>query len=85
MIKKSRTLPATQVDGDLVMVDLEGGAYLAMDRVGQRIWEILDVPQTLASLCDQLCAEYDVTPDTCRDDVQRFVDQLSEARLVTVE
>lgn len=84
-IVKSRSLPATMVDGDLVMVDLDGGAYLALDPVGQRIWRLLDEPKTLAELCDLLQAEYAVDADQCRADVNAFLMQLQTSKLVRFE
>ena len=72
------------VDGDLVMLDPDRGLYFGLDRVGHRIWELLETPQPVGDLCAALEREFDVSPDMCRSDVLAFVERLSDAELVEV-
>src|SRR5438132_10698078 len=72
------------VDDDLVMLDPERSMYFGLDRVGNRIWELLERPRSVGDLCSALEEEFDVTPETCRADVLVFVEQLSDAELVEI-
>lgn len=70
------------VDGEIVMLDAERGAYFALGGVGTRIWEMLEVPHTLEELCRALQDEYAVDPETCHEEVVRFIEDLHQAQLV---
>lgn len=59
-------------------------AYLGLNEVGQRVWDLLVSPQTLGSLVDTLTDEYDVTDSDCTRDVSRYVDALVDHKLVRV-
>jgi len=72
------------VDGELVMLDPRQGQYFGLDRIGHRIWELLERPQPIDALCAALQAQFDVSAETCRADVLRFVEQLADAELVEI-
>ena len=88
------TLASTVVAcGDLVsaplgvesmMMDVDRGTYYWMDGIGTRVWERLKVPTTVAVLCTELQAEYDVSPEQCEVDVCAFLEELRRKGLVTV-
>lgn len=68
---------------DEVLVVLnEDLAYLGIDEVGQRVWQLLEVPRTLDSVVDTLLEEYDVERGDCARDVSAFLDALEEHKLV---
>jgi len=73
---------AADMDGDLVMLSIERGAYYGIAGVGTRAWELLERPQTVDELCTAICAEYEVDEATCRADLVGFVDDLLEKGLV---
>lgn len=77
-------LVAADIDGDVVMLDVERGEYFGIGGIGPRIWELLDQPTTMAGIVDTICAEYDVDAGTCRADVERFLGELRQADLVRV-
>lgn len=60
--------------------DLE---YLGLDEVGQRIWELLEQPRTVADIVAALVEEYDVSEAECTRDVTEFVASLEGHELVT--
>jgi Coenzyme PQQ synthesis protein D (PqqD) len=71
------------VDDELVMLDRRQSRYFALGATGHRIWTLLEQPQTVDALCDALQEEFDVSAEACRQDVLAFLEQLSEADLVT--
>jgi len=76
------TLFASQVDGETVIVSLETDSYYGFGKVGSRIWELLSAPTTVEALCRQLGEEYNVDPETCRQDTVAFLRQLLEQKLI---
>jgi hypothetical protein len=75
-------LIATDMDGETVMMDVESGIYFGLSGVGGRIWELLEDPRSAEDLTRAIMAEFDVDPETCRTDVQSFLDSLLENGLV---
>jgi len=72
------------VAGETVILDTVSDRYFALSAIGTQIWNLLQTPCTLASLCDRLVDEYDVTPEQCRSEVSALLDQLSEYSLVNI-
>jgi hypothetical protein len=72
------------VDDDLIMFDAKRGEYFGLDRVGKRIWELLETPRSMRELCAALEAEFDVTSEACRADVGAFIEHARDAELVEV-
>jgi len=75
---------AQQVDGETVILDLEGETYFGLDEVGTRIWDLVGEGRTLAVIHGVLCAEYDAPSDVLRDDLLALLDELAEKGLVVI-
>jgi hypothetical protein len=58
------------------MMALESSRYYGLNRVGRRIWELLEEPTTVAALCARLVREFDVAPERCADEVLGFLGSL---------
>jgi Coenzyme PQQ synthesis protein D (PqqD) len=75
---------AVEVDGSVVMMSLEKSMYYGLEGVGGRIWQMVDRPRSVAEICVELAAEYDVEPEVCLRDVCEFVAQLVHADLIRI-
>ena len=84
IITKNRSILASQIDTETVMMDVENGLYYGMNQVGSRIWALLDTPHTLFQLEAILFSEFDVAQGECLRDIQEFVSQLIEKKLVRI-
>jgi hypothetical protein len=73
---------AAEMDGDLVMMSVERGAYFGIGGVGTRVWELLEEPRSVDQLCAAIVTEYEVDEATCRGDVVAFVQRLLDEKLV---
>ena len=71
--------------GETVLLNLANENYFGLDEVGTRIWEMLAVTSSLPDVVTRLLAEYDIAPAQLRDDVERLVNQLTEAALVSTK
>ncbi|WP_183096353.1 PqqD family peptide modification chaperone [Nocardioides stalactiti] len=80
-IARSDGVVEAQFD-DVRVVLNEDLAYLGLNAVGQRIWDLLAAPQTLGSLVEVLLEEYDVAEADCATDVTRYVEALVDHKLV---
>lgn len=73
-----------EVDGEVVILDLQSGAYHGLNEVGARIWSLIQSCATLEEIVDVLLKEYDTELDTLRADLQAYIHSLVEAKLITL-
>jgi PqqD family protein of HPr-rel-A system len=71
-----------QIDDELVMVDIAKGSYFSLNSVATRIWELLEQPLPIDSLCSELLNEYDVSPAQCRADVEEHLTKMQQLGLI---
>ena len=68
----------TKVGGQTMMMSVSQGKYYALEATAQRIWELIETPQPLSAIVDNMTREYDVAPEDCAAQVQAFVAQLMD-------
>jgi hypothetical protein len=83
MIKRSQGWLAAQVGDELVMMSAESGAYIGLNNVGARVWEIIETPADFADICATLTGEFDVPEATCRAEVENFLADLEKRGAIT--
>ena len=85
LITRSKDIMASEIEDDLVMMNLDNNAYYGLNKMGRKIWELLAQEQTLESLCHALVKTHDVTPQQCHKDVSALLLKLQAIGLVSVE
>ncbi len=85
MIHRDSDWLAAKVGEELVMMSAASGNYIGLSPVAARVWELLETPQSIESLCGALVAEYEVDPETCRAEVDAFLAKLVEHRAVRID
>ena len=73
------------IDGEVVMLSIENSEYYGMDKVGSRIWELLENPHSFKELVVKLMQEYEVSEEQCTEDTQAFLEKLAVKKLLAVE
>ena len=84
-LKRRSGLMTANMNGSAVMMDISTGKYYNLGATGGRIWELLETPTTLSGLVQALTAEYDISPEQCREEVLVFLQQLSDRNLIITE
>jgi hypothetical protein len=74
-----------QIDGEVVMLSIENSEYYGMDKVGSRIWEMLEQPHSFKALVTILMEEYEVSEQQCNDDTLAFIKKLTDKNLVIIK
>jgi hypothetical protein len=72
------------VSGEVVALDLESSAYLAVNGTGSILWPLVASGTTTARLVDELVTRFDIDADDARRDVGAFLDSLRSLSLVEV-
>jgi hypothetical protein len=71
------------LDGEAVILDLHSGTYFGLNPVATRMWQLIAQHGQLRTVFDQLCREYDATPDTLEHDLLDLLARLVQAGLAT--
>lgn len=71
-----------QLDGELVLLNLDTETYFGLDEVGTRMWEVLCSSSSVEEAYQKLVEEYDVDSATLRNDLESLLSQLVESGLL---
>jgi hypothetical protein len=85
MVRKQGDWLAAKVGDELVMMSADKGNYVGLSEVGARIWELIETPQDIDAVCAQLEGEFEVAPETCRAEVESFLNELAGHGAVALE
>ena len=81
--KVSEEVLSSKIDEEVILMSIEAGYYFGLDPVGSNIWELLSKqPASVDELVLSMMEEYEVDEDTCRKDVQAFIDDMSSRKLI---
>ncbi len=80
----SKDQVSCDLDEEAVILSLRSGAYYGLNEVAAHIWSLIQEPRSVASLRDDLLAEYDVEPDDCLDELRRLLTELLEWDLIEI-
>ena len=84
VIVQKRELDSVEMDGDIVMMDIEKGKYYGFNSVGSRIWQLAENPLTPKQVMERLMQEFDVDVKTCEEAVMEFLNGLFYEELISI-
>jgi hypothetical protein len=71
-----------EVEGEMVLLELEAGRYYVLDDVGARCWQLLADLGEVEAVVGAMLAEFDVDEATLRTDLDALLARLTAAGLV---
>jgi hypothetical protein len=84
VVVASRDQVCSDLGAETAILGLRRNAYYSVDRVGKRIWELLQTPRSVAAILAALLARYEVDPGRCRDDLLRLLRALHDEGLIEI-
>jgi hypothetical protein len=69
---------------EAAILALDSGVYYSLNRVGARIWALLQEPVVVQHLHETLLLEYDIEPDRLDRDLTDLLDRLAAEGLIEV-
>ena len=72
------------IDGEAVIVLPESGQVNVLNEVGSRIWELIDGTRSVGEITEIIVAEYDVTAEQAERDVEEFIQELVENKMLVL-
>jgi len=74
-----------EVNGETVLLDLEGESYFGLNEVGTRIWQLIQSEQTVEETLNTLSDEYEVSRGQLELDVGELLDKLTDVGLISLQ
>lgn len=78
----SKEVLSQEVNGETVLLDLEGESYFGLNQVGTRIWQLLEAEKPFGEMLDILLHEYETSGEQLENDVGELLVKLKDAGLV---
>ena len=72
------------MDGELVMMSIDKGAYYGINNIGSYIWNLLENEITVLAIIDNICGAYEVEAKEANKDIMSFLKNLVEHGLVMI-
>lgn len=84
-ISRSDHVLSQDLGGEAVLLDLASEHYFGLNKVGTRIWQLLETTPVLADIHHALCAEFEADHARIEHDLLALVGKLRDAGLIKVE
>jgi hypothetical protein len=78
----SQRLVASQIDEEVVVLNLRNGNYYGLNPVAAEVWSWLQQPRTMDQLISLVTTEFEVTPDRARQEITKLVLDLQARQLI---
>lgn len=85
VIRKQEDWLSAKVDDEIVMMSARTGMHIGLNKVGARIWELLETPRSVDELCEILLGRFEVAPDVCRAEVESFLAELEKHGAIAID
>ena len=83
-VKRNNEVFTSEIDEEVVMMNVDTGRYFGMDDVGSRIWKLLKERIRVKEIVNTLLKEYDVSEEECTNDVIEFLNELKNNNLLQI-
>ncbi len=85
IIYRNQDMVFTDMDNEIVMMNMDSGNYYALDEVACEVWRLLENRVNFVDLCLKLSEKYNVEPEQCATDITPFLMGLSEQNVLIIE
>ncbi len=73
----------SEIDDAFVMVNIDTGKYVALNRTANVVWQNLAEPTSQPTIERAMCAAFDVSTDDCHNAVTRLLGQMRDLQLAS--
>ncbi len=85
VVSRAEGFTTAAVHDELMMLNVEQGAYYSLDPIAAEIWRILEQPARVNDITEQLQKRYAVSAEQCRADVLEFLEKLRDNGMILVQ
>jgi transposase len=85
IVKVSNDVIVQELDGEAVLLDMKSEIYFGLDKIGTRIWTLLQTHGGLGPVTQTLLSEYEIGEQELQTHLLEFVEKLQSKGLVTIQ
>ncbi len=78
----AENVSAKVLDGEAVLIHVTRGTYHSLERVGCRVWELIEKRHALDAIVSAIASQYEIDADSAQKDIANFMDALLKEDLV---
>ena len=79
--RRSDDWVGSQIEDGYVMVNINTGKYVSLNRTADAIWKALETPRTAHELCELLQAQFEVAAPACARSVAAALETMRGLQL----
>ena len=79
------TVFAQEIDGEMVLLDMNSENYFSLDKTGTDIWKAIEEKKVLKDVFDTLLEVFDVEEEVLKHDLVNFIKELENSGLIEVK
>ena len=80
-----RELLTSELGDELVMMDVERGNYVSLNKTGRIIWNYLEHPIVISDLINSLMVKYNVEREECVNDTLSYLRDMFEKYIIAIK
>ena len=84
IVSKAKKVPAKELEGEMVLLNLENGDYVALNDAGMEIWKLLEGKRSVEELAQDLKDAYSIPAATALKDTLAFLGSLQTKGFIEV-
>lgn len=84
LFRRTANQVSCDLSGEAAILNLNTGMYYGLDSVGAKVWDLIQLPSTLATIRDAIVEQYNVTAEQCEADLLMLFADLQREGLVEV-
>ncbi|RRS30827.1 MAG: coenzyme PQQ biosynthesis protein PqqD [Epsilonproteobacteria bacterium (ex Lamellibrachia satsuma)] len=78
------TVFSQEVDGEMVLLNMNNENYFGLDEMGTAIWQVMQENKTLQEVLEAILEQYEVEAEVLEKDLLIFVDRLVKSGLIRI-
>ena len=84
-LSKSPKILSSKIDDEIILLSIKGSAYLGLNDIASRIWEILDEEISFGCLIETLTSEYNIDTETCERETKELINSLWSEEVIILK
>tara|TARA_R110002167_G_scaffold81834_3_gene223672 strand:- start:1681 stop:1914 length:234 start_codon:yes stop_codon:yes gene_type:complete len=72
----------SDVDKEVILMNLESGTYFNLNSVGSAIWHFLETDITVKDIISKLVNEFKISEKECELSVMKYLSSLKDANVI---
>jgi hypothetical protein len=84
VVRDAAHVAAMTGEREVAVMNVAQGAYYGLNEVATRIWQLIEEPRSVASLCGTLEAEYTIDHASCEREVVECLEMMVREGLVRI-